>query len=117
MPAEYVEAVKLLSDKVKDDTRALQSLVEEIEAIEWYHQRADVCTNEELKAILLHNRNEEMEHATMLFEWLRRNMDHLDEPMKTYLFTKKPVTEIEAEQGDSKEEKNSYGSLNLGNLK
>lgn len=117
MPAEYVEATKILSEKVKDDTRALQSLVEELEAIEWYHQRADVCTNEELKAILLHNRNEEMEHATMLFEWLRRNMDHIDEPMKTYLFTKKPVTEIEAEQGELKTEESGFGSLKLGNLK
>ncbi|MEF9932900.1 MAG: ferritin-like domain-containing protein [Cetobacterium sp.] len=117
MPAEYVEATKILSEKVKDDTRALQSLIEEIEAIEWYHQRADVCTNESLKAILLHNRNEEMEHATMLFEWLRRNMDHLDEPMKTYLFTKKSVVEIEAEQGEAKNEDSNSGSLNLGALK
>lgn len=113
MPAEYVEATKLLSEKVKDDTRALQSLVEEIEAIEWYHQRADVCTNEELKAILLHNRNEEMEHATMLFEWLRRNMENLDEPMKKYLFTKKSVVEIEAEGKGTEEDP----TLNLGNLK
>lgn len=117
MSAEYVEATKLLSEKVKDDTRALQSLVEEIEAIEWYHQRADVCTDESLKEILLHNRNEEMEHATILFEWLRRNMDHLDEPMKTYLFTKKPLTEIEAEQRESDKKDNNSGSLNLGALK
>ncbi len=64
---------KNLGDKDKDLERARQSLIEEFEAINWYQQRADSCSDSELKRILEHNRDEEKEHAAMLMEWIRKN--------------------------------------------
>lgn len=72
---DYHEAPELLSAETKDYVRALNSLKEEIEAVDWYQQRMDVTKDIQLKNILKHNRNEEMEHACMVLEWLRRNMD------------------------------------------
>lgn len=75
--------------------------MEELEAVDWYDQRIDAATDEELKRILAHNRDEEKEHAAMVLEWLRRKDPKLDEHLRTYLFTKKSVldTEHEAEHG------------------
>ncbi len=84
-----------LSKETRDQHRALVSLQEELEAVDWYHQRADACDNEQLKAILLHNMREEMEHAAMLIEWLRRNNDDFEEHLRTYLFTDAPITKVE----------------------
>ncbi|MDR1132901.1 MAG: ferritin [Synergistaceae bacterium] len=84
-----------LSDKARTVDNALVSLMEELEAINFYNQRADVASDESLKRVMLHNRNEEIEHAVMLFEWLRRNIDEFGEDMKTYLFKDAPITEIE----------------------
>jgi ferritin-like protein len=84
-----------MSGKTKDLTRALHSLIEEIEAVDWYQQRVDVTDDESLKAILEHNRDEEIEHACMALEWLRRNMPGWDEELRTYLFTEKKITELE----------------------
>ena len=67
------EPAELLGDGTKNLHRALISLIEELEAIDWYQQRADACTDPALKAVLLHNRNEEVEHGMMTLEWLRRN--------------------------------------------
>lgn len=86
---------KKLSGKVKDQSRALTSLKEEIEAIDWYNQRADVCEDPELKALLEHNRDEEAEHAVMLFEWLRRNMPAFEKEAAEYFFTKGSIVEKE----------------------
>jgi len=87
-----------LSEETKAAHRALSSLIEELEAVDWYNQRADVAQDEELKKILIHNRNEEMEHAAMLLEWLRRKYPDFDEELKTYLFKTAPITEIEEEE-------------------
>ena len=84
-----------LSKDTRDLHRALVSLQEELEAIDWYRQRADACDNEQLKAILLHNMREEMEHAAMLTEWLRRNNGDFDNHLRTYVFTDAPITESE----------------------
>ena len=84
--SDYHEPVDQLSEKTRSYTRALNSLKEEIEAIDWYNQRADVEKDEALKKILLHNMKEEMEHAMMTLEWLRRNMDGWDAQMKDWLF-------------------------------
>ncbi len=104
--------------------RALTSMKEELEAVDWYNQRADVTDDAELKAILEHNRDEEIEHACMLLEYLRRNMPAFDENLKTFLFSKLPVTEIEeTEEGDAAEESDekapagSPGGLGLGSLR
>jgi hypothetical protein len=69
--------------------------MEELEAINFYNQRADVATDESLKRVMIHNRNEEIEHSVMLFEWLRRNIDVFDKNMREYLFKDAPITEIE----------------------
>jgi uncharacterized protein len=87
---------------VIDRHRAIASLMEELEAVDWYDQRVHATTDDALRAILAHNRDEEKEHAMMVLEWLRRNDAVLDGHMRTYLFTEAPVTEVEAtaEAGD-----------------
>src|SRR5688572_8459222 len=92
---EYHEPWEALSPKVRDFHRALTSLKEEIEAVDWYNQRAELCTDAQLKQVLAHNRDEEIEHACMALEWLRRNMPGWDERLRTYLFTEAPITEVE----------------------
>ena len=91
----YHEPVELLPEETKDFHRAIESLIEELEAVDWYQQRADATKDESLKAVLLHNRNEEVEHAMMTLEWLRRRDAKIDETARTYLFTDRPITEIE----------------------
>lgn len=74
---------------------AIVSLQEELEAVDWYRQRADDCDDATLKAILLHNMREEMEHAAMVMEWLRRNSRDFEKQMKDYLFTDKDIVATE----------------------
>ncbi|BCB27818.1 ferritin [Sulfurimicrobium lacus] len=81
-----------LAPATLDSHRAILSLMEEFEAVDWYHQRADACNNAELRAILLHNMHEEMEHAAMILEWLRRSTPRLDEILRTYLFSQGDIT-------------------------
>jgi ferritin-like protein len=84
-----------LSKETLDMHRAIISLIEELEAVDWYNQRVDGCDDKELGKILAHNRDEEKEHAAMLVEWIRRHDDAFSHELKDYLFTEKPVTEIE----------------------
>jgi ferritin-like protein len=86
-----------LSPKTRDYVRALNSLKEEIEAVDWYQQRLDATSDDQLKKILTHNRDEEIEHACMVLEWLRRNMDGWEGMLETYLFTDREITKIETE--------------------
>lgn len=86
-----------LSPEVLDRHRALVSLMEELEAVDWYDQRAAATEDPELKAILVHNRDEEKEHAAMVLEWLRRNDPQMDEQLRTYLFKDGPVTTLESD--------------------
>ncbi len=88
---ELHEAASDLSEETRDMHRAIISLIEELEAVDWYQQRADACRNKELKAILAHNRDEEKEHAAMLLEWIRRNDPAFSKELKDYLFTDKPI--------------------------
>ena len=76
---------------------AITSLIEEFEAVDWYRQRADDCDDPSLKAILLHNAREELEHASMVLEWIRRNDGELDEQLKKYLFSEGSITGREEE--------------------
>jgi ferritin-like protein len=99
-----------LSPATIDRHRALVSLQEELEAVDWYDQRVNATTNPELAAILAHNRDEEKEHASMVLEWLRRQDPVLDRHLRTYLFTSEPVTEIETE-AESGSETPGIGSL------
>jgi uncharacterized protein len=75
--------------------RAMVSLMEELEAIDWYRQRSEACPDAQLRAILEHNMNEEIEHASMALEWIRRNTPKFDEALKTYLFTTGEITKLE----------------------
>ncbi len=87
----YHEPIDELSAETRNMHRAIVSLMEELEAVDWYSQRADACKDIELKAILEHNREEEKEHAAMLLEWIRRKDPAFSIQLKDYLFTEKPI--------------------------
>jgi len=91
MGHELQEAAEDLRAETRELHRAVVSLIEELEAIDWYQQRVDACRNPELRAILVHNRDEEKEHAAMLLEWLRRKDEAFAKELKDYLFTDKPI--------------------------
>jgi len=115
----YHEPPELLSTETKEMHRALVSAIEELEAIDWYQQRADACEDEDLKAILLHNKEEEMEHFLMTLEWIRRRSPKFSDEMKKYLFTEGPLTELEEHAkagGEAGGAGASDGSLGIGNL-
>jgi ferritin-like protein len=90
---DYHEPVDELSQETRHFTQALNSLKEEIEAVDWYSQRLDATRDETLKDILQHNREEEVEHACMTLEWLRRHMPSWDEKLRIYLFSEGDIVE------------------------
>ncbi len=94
------ESLHIDRDKLSDDARlmhyAITSLKEELDAVDWYRQRADDTEDADLKQVLLHNMREEMEHASMLIEWLRRRNGDFATVIKTYLFSEGPLTEVES---------------------
>lgn len=108
-----------LGPQVIDRHRAIVSLMEELEAVDWYDQRAKATDNPELRAILEHNRDEEKEHAAMALEWLRRNDSKLDEHLRTFLFKDGPVTQIEKAMtgGGENDAPAGDGSLGIGSLR
>jgi ferritin-like protein len=112
----YHEPLDLLSEDVRNVHRAIVSLMEELEAIDWYGQRAEACSDANLKTVLLHNREEEIEHAMMVLEWIRRHCSDFDTIMRKYLFTTQPVTEIEA-GAESAAAGASAATLGIGSLK
>jgi ferritin-like protein len=87
----YHEPIDELSDETRDMHRAIVSLMEELEAVDWYNQRADACKDPELRAILRHNRDEEKEHAAMVLEWIRRRDPKFDHELRDWLFTDKKL--------------------------
>ena len=87
----YHESIEELTDETKDMHRAIVSLMEELEAVDWYNQRVDACKDKDLQAILAHNRDEEKEHASMVLEWIRRKDPTFDKELKDYLFTEKTI--------------------------
>lgn len=87
----YHEPIEQLSTETRDMHRAIISLMEELEAVDWYNQRVDTCSNPELRAILAHNRDEEKEHASMVLEWIRRRDPRFDKELRDYLFTDKQI--------------------------
>lgn len=108
-----------LTPETIDRHRAIVSLQEELEAIDWYDQRVAATSDPELAALLAHNRDEEKEHAAMLLEWVRRHDPVLDRNLRTYLFTTEPVTEIEseAEVPGASGKTSGGGSFQIGSLK
>jgi ferritin-like protein len=120
------ENAETLGAGVIDTHRAIVSLMEELEAVDWYNQRAKATTDPTLRAVLEHNRDEEKEHAAMVLEWLRRNDAKFAEHLKTFLFTGGPITEIEAvaihgadgtESAAGESGVASDGSLGIGSLR
>jgi ferritin-like protein len=91
------ESAAALKPETIDHHRAIVSLMEELEAVDWYDQRVEAAGDEELKAILAHNRDEEKEHAAMVLEWLRRRDPGFDKQLRDYLFAQKPPLEREEE--------------------
>ena len=85
------EARDRLPPETLDRHRAIVSLMEELEAVDWYNQRVDACKDKELAAILAHNRDEEKEHAAMVLEWIRRKDPTFDKELQDFLFTDKPI--------------------------
>ena len=91
---DYHEPIEQLSSQTRDMHRAIVSLMEELEAVDWYNQRVDACSDPELKAILAHNRDEEKEHASMVLEWMRRKDSRFDKELRDYLFTDKQIAHM-----------------------
>src|SRR5215510_5963263 len=116
------EDASRLGPEVIDQHRAIVSLMEELEAVDWYNQRAKATNNPELRAILEHNRDEEKEHAAMALEWLRRSDPAMSQHLKTFLFTEGPITGIEATMdekgaGSVGSAADTDGSLGIGSLR
>lgn len=109
-PLEH-EPLAQLSPETRDLSRATASLMEELEAIDWYTQRAEACTDPELRAVLVHNKDEEVEHAMMLLEWLRRNHPTFDSNARKYLFSSDAIV------GAEHVAVSTPGSLGIGSLK
>ncbi|WP_374447091.1 encapsulin-associated ferritin-like protein [Stella sp.] len=122
--AGFHEAADDLSAATKDMHRAIVSLMEELEAVDWYQQRVDAAGDDELRAILAHNRDEEIEHAAMVLEWIRRRNAKFDEELGTYLNTTGSVLEVEGVAtgdggggGHAAAADADEGSLRIGSLK
>jgi uncharacterized protein len=115
----FHENENLLDPETRDRHRAIASLNEELEAVDWYDQRVQAAHDEELKAILAHNRDEEKEHAAMVLEWLRRRDPALSGHLRDYLFTEVPLLEREQEleAGGGSAEGADDGSLGIGSLR
>jgi ferritin-like protein len=122
----YHEPLELLSEETKNMHRAIVSLKEELEAVDWYQQRAEACSDEELRGVLVHNKNEEIEHAMMNLEWIRRHSEVFDANIKTYIGAKGAILQAEAAQtasesgGAASKGKSASGpgvGLGIGSLK
>lgn len=114
---DYHEPVELLDEKARDIARILHSLKEEVEAVNWYHQRVSASNNPVIKELLAHHRNEEIEHAVMAVEWLRRNMPGWDKELRQYLFTTGPIVGIEPAIYENHPKNKPASRLNIGNMK
>lgn len=107
-----------LRPETLDRHRAITSLMEELEAVDWYDQRIDATSDRDLAAILAHNRDEEKEHASMVLEWLRRHDPVLDRHLRTYLFSEGSILAEEAEaEGRGGGGAGSNGGLGIGPLR
>ena len=106
------EEREALTPEILDRHRAISTIMEELEAIDWYDQRIKASTDPELQSVLAHNRNEEKEHASMLLEWLRRHDPEFDAHLRTYLFSQGPIREAQQDAGGAR-----VGGLSIGSLK
>jgi uncharacterized protein len=112
------EAEDRLERATMDRHRALTSLQEELEAVDWYDQRIDAAEDGELKQILAHNRDEEKEHAAMVLEWLRRRDPAFESALRLYLFSEGSIVEKEKEkEAEAPKASAGDGSLGIGSLR
>ena len=116
--AQFHESTDLLHPATMDRHRAIVSLMEELEAVDWYDQRIDATGDDDLAEILRHNRDEEKEHAAMVLEWLRRHDEQMDGFLRTFLFTEGDITHVEenmeAAGSEAARGPSSPGSRSLG---
>jgi hypothetical protein len=105
------ESPEDLGPETREMHRALASLIEELEAVDWYSQRVDACRDEDLERVLAHNRDEEKEHACMTLEWIRRHDPVFDRYLKQFLFRSDAIVETEA--GESSTDR----TLGIGSLR
>lgn len=116
----FHEPSELLSEEARNLHRAIVSLKEELDAVDWYQQRAEACSDDELRAVLVHNKNEEIEHAMMLLEWLRRHSPAFADNVGTYINTSGPIIQLERNNtgGALPQSKASASpSLDIGSMK
>jgi ferritin-like protein len=115
----YHEPLELLSEETRNMHRAIVSLKEELEAVDWYQQRAEACSDEELRGVLVHNKNEEIEHAMMNLEWIRRHSDVFDANVKKYVNAEGPILAVEegARAASAGPATSASASLGIGSLK
>jgi uncharacterized protein len=107
-----------LGPEILDRHRAISTIMEELEAIDWYDQRIKASSNTELQSVLAHNRNEEKEHASMLLEWLRRHDAEFDTHLRTFMFTEGPIREVQpGGSGGGPGAQSGDGSLGIGSLR
>ena len=112
------EDPKAIGLEIIDKHRAITSLMEEFEAVDWYDQRVAATADEELKTVLAHNRDEEKEHAAMVLEWLRRHDPVLDANLRKYLFAEEPLSaSIAAEKVEPPAPVAPEGHLGIGDLR
>ena len=112
------EAAELLDAATVDRHRAIESLIEELEAIDWYDQRVKATRDPELASILAHNRDDEKEHAAMALEWIRRQDPAFDEQLRLYLFTSGAIVSVEGtDDADGAAASSNTGTLGLGSLR
>ncbi|HHV10955.1 MAG TPA: hypothetical protein GXX75_11825 [Clostridiales bacterium] len=117
MADHWTENESTLSESTKNISRAVKTLIEELEATMFYQQRVDVTNDAELREIMAHNRDEEIEHACMTLEWLRRNMEGWDKELRTYLFSEGSLLEVEGQADAPEAGAAGSESLNIGSLK
>jgi uncharacterized protein len=118
MAAEgYHEPYGDLTGPTQDMHRAIRSLMEEFEAVDWYQQRVDACHDDDLRAILAHNRDEEKEHAAMVLEWIRRRDSVMDEQLRKYLFTSASIVGREEDAKESPANGGKNPAATIGSLR
>jgi hypothetical protein len=119
--ADYHEPYEALPEDARDVHRALTSLKEEIEAIDWYNQRVVLCSDPDLRTVLEHNRDEEIEHACLTLEWLRRKMPGWDKNLRRFVLSEASIAELAEEEAEKPAPVNGSTSrdktLGLGSLK
>lgn len=111
------ESADQLRPQTRDMHRALTSLMEELEAVDWYGQRVDATGDPALREILAHNRDEEQEHAAMVLEWIRRHDPDFDRHLREYLFTEGSIVRREVAIAESADTNGARPKASVGSLR